>query len=52
LGPAASVVGGLVVLAILVSTWWAPGLRSTLYAALPWMAVLVVGYRFSRPETA
>jgi amino acid transporter, AAT family len=51
LGPAASVVGGTLILAILVSTWWAPGLRSTLFAALPWLAVLVVGYRFSRPET-
>ncbi len=51
LGPAASVVGGALILAILVSTWWAPGLRSTLYAALPWLAALVVGYRFSRPKT-
>jgi len=51
LGPAASVVGAIMVFAILVSTWWAPGLRSTLYAALPWMAVLVVGYRLSRPKS-
>jgi L-asparagine transporter-like permease len=51
LGPAGSVVGGLVILAILVSTWWAPGLRPTLYAALPWMAVLALGYRLSRPKT-
>jgi L-asparagine transporter-like permease len=51
LGPWGSVVGGLAVFVILVSTWWAPGLRSTLYAALPWMAVLVVGYRLSRPTT-
>jgi L-asparagine transporter-like permease len=52
LGPAGSVVGGLVVFAILVSTWWAPGLRSTLIAAGPWLGVLVVGYRLSRPKWA
>jgi L-asparagine transporter-like permease len=50
LGPAASVAGGVVVLALLVSTWWAPGLRSTLLAAGPWLAVLVLGYRLSRPS--
>jgi L-asparagine transporter-like permease len=50
LGPAGSVVGGLAVFAILVSTWWA-GLQSTLEAAVPWMVVLVVGYRLSKPKT-
>jgi len=51
LGPAASVLGGLVVFAILISTWWAPGLRSTVLAAGPWLVVLVVGYHLSRPRT-
>jgi amino acid transporter, AAT family len=51
LGTRASAFGALMVFAILVSTWWAPGLRATLYAALPWMAALVVGYRLSRPKS-
>ncbi len=51
LGSTASVVGGALVLAILVSTWWAPGLRPTLLAALPWLAILVVGHRLSRPKS-
>jgi L-asparagine transporter-like permease len=49
LGPAASMAGAALILAILVSTWWVPGLRSTLFAAIPWLAVLAVGYRLSKP---
>jgi L-asparagine transporter-like permease len=48
LGPAASVAGGVLILAFLVSTWWAPGLRSTLFAALPWLTVLALTYRAGR----
>ncbi len=51
-GTTASVAGGATVLAILVSTWWAPGLRSTLLAAGPWLVVLVLGYGLSRPKTS
>jgi L-asparagine transporter-like permease len=50
LGPAASVAGAAFILALLVSTWWAPGLRATLYAAPPWLAALAVGYRLSRSD--
>jgi L-asparagine transporter-like permease len=50
LGRAASVAGVAVMAAILVSTWWAPGLRVTLLAAGPWLAVLGVGYAMSRPH--
>jgi len=49
-GRAGSVVGVLLVGAILVTTWWVPGLRSTLLAAGPWIAVLAVGYGFLRPK--
>ena len=52
LGPTASVLGALAVFAILVSTWWAPGLRVTLLAAGPWLAILAAGYLLSRPRTA
>jgi L-asparagine transporter-like permease len=46
-GRLGSVVGALVMGAILVSTWWAPGLRVTLYASLPWLGVVALLYALS-----
>jgi AAT family amino acid transporter len=40
-------VGAALIAAILVSTWWAPGLRSTLIAGGPWLLLLAIGYRVS-----
>src|SRR4029077_19571432 len=40
-------VGAALIAAILVSTWWAPGLRSTLIAGGPWLLLLAIGYRLS-----
>ena len=49
--PLTSWVGAALVAGILVSTWWAPGLRSTLIAGGPWLALLAVGYLLSsRPR--
>ena len=45
--PLTSVVGALMVAGILVSTWWVPGLESTLVAGGPWLLLLAVGYRLS-----
>jgi L-asparagine transporter-like permease len=39
--------GAALIAAILVSTWWAPGLRSTLIAGGPWLLLLAIGYRVS-----
>jgi AAT family amino acid transporter len=39
--------GALLIAAILVSTWWVPGLRSTLIAGGPWLLLLAIGYRVS-----
>jgi L-asparagine transporter-like permease len=47
-GAAGSWLGATLMLALLVTTWWAPGLRGTLLAAGPWLLVLTVGYRVSR----
>jgi amino acid transporter, AAT family len=44
----ASLAGAAMMAGLLVSTWWAPGLRITLLAGIPWMAVLAAGYAFSR----
>lgn len=46
--PLGSCAGATLVGAILLSTWWAPGLRSTLLAGGPWLALLAVGYRLSK----
>jgi amino acid transporter, AAT family len=48
LGSAGSIVGLLVVVAVLVSTWWTPGLRPTLLAAGPWILIVVIGYRVTQ----
>jgi len=49
--PPGSVAGALLVGGILVSTWWVPGLESTLVAGGPWLALLAVGY-WMRPSRA
>jgi L-asparagine transporter-like permease len=45
--PLGSYAGAALIAAILVSTWWVPGLRSTLLAGGPWLLLLAIGYRFS-----
>lgn len=45
--PVPSCVGAALIAGILASTWWVPGLRSTLVAGGPWLLVLAVGYRLS-----
>jgi L-asparagine transporter-like permease len=46
-GEAGSILGTIVMLAILVSTWWAPGLRVTLEASLPWLGLVALAYWLS-----
>ena len=45
---AASAIGALSILAVLLSTWWVPDLRITLVAGVPWLALLAAGYACSR----
>lgn len=45
--PWGSYAGAALVAAILVSTWWVPGLRSTLLAGGPWLLLLAIGYRLA-----
>jgi amino acid transporter, AAT family len=45
--PVASWLGAAAIAAILLSTWWVPGLESTLVAGGPWLALLGIGYRLS-----
>jgi AAT family amino acid transporter len=46
--PIGSCIGGAAILAILISTWWVPGLGSTLITGIPWLALLVIGYLVTR----
>ena len=48
--PLASYLGALLIGGILVSTWWVPGLESTLVAGGPWLLLLAIGYRLSPPS--
>ncbi len=48
LARAASALGVAAMAAMLLSTWWAPGLRITLLAGVPWLLVLVAGYASAR----
>jgi L-asparagine transporter-like permease len=45
--PLGSYAGAALVAAIMASTWWVPGLRSTLVAGGPWLLLLAIGYRLS-----
>ncbi len=45
--PLGSWAGAALIVAILVSTWWVPDLRSTLLAGGPWLLLLAIGYRLS-----
>ena len=45
--PLGSYTGAALVAAIMASTWWVPGLRSTLVAGGPWLLLLAIGYRLS-----
>jgi L-asparagine transporter-like permease len=42
--PIASYVGAAAIAAILIATYWLPGLESTLLSGGPWLALLAVGY--------
>jgi L-asparagine transporter-like permease len=46
-GRPGSVLGAVMLAALFATAWWVPGLRSTVLAAGPWLAVLFVSYRLS-----
>jgi L-asparagine transporter-like permease len=50
--PLGSYAGAALVSAILISTWWVPGLGSTLLIAVPWLILLGIGYFASRRWSA
>lgn len=42
--PYTSILGASLVAAIIVTTWWVPGMRTTVFSGLPWLAFLTVVY--------
>jgi len=42
--PYTSILGALAVAAIITTTWWVPGMRPTILAGLPWLALLTIAY--------
>jgi L-asparagine transporter-like permease len=46
--PVASWAGAAAIGAVLISTWFVPGLESTIVAGGPWLALLGFGYRLAR----
>jgi len=42
--PFTTILGGTAVLAVLISTWWADGMRVTLQAGVPWLILLTIAY--------
>jgi L-asparagine transporter-like permease len=42
--PFTTILGGLAVLAIIISTWWVEGMRVTLESGIPWLLVLSLCY--------
>ena len=45
---ACSAVGLVLMIAIIVTTWWTPGLRVTLESGIPWLILLTIAWRLSR----
>jgi L-asparagine transporter-like permease len=42
--PFSTILGGLAVLAVLLSTWWVDGMRVALQAGIPWLLMLTLVY--------
>lgn len=42
--PFSTILGGLAVLAILLSTWWVDGMRVALQTGIPWLLMLTLVY--------
>ena len=40
--PYTSIAGAVLVTAIIVTTWWVPGMRPTIIAGIPWLAIVTI----------
>ncbi len=42
--PYTSILGAILVAAIIATTWWVPGMRPTIYSGLPWLVLITLIY--------
>jgi L-asparagine transporter-like permease len=42
--PWTSILGAVLVVAIIATTWWVPGMRPTILSGVPWLALVTLGY--------
>jgi amino acid transporter, AAT family len=42
--PYTSILGAVLVAGIIITTWWVPGMRPTIFSGLPWLAFLTAAY--------
>jgi L-asparagine transporter-like permease len=42
--PWTSILGAILVAAIIATTWWVPGMQPTILSGIPWLALISVGY--------
>jgi L-asparagine transporter-like permease len=42
--PYTSILGAAAITAILATTWWVEGMRVTIIAGIPWLAILSIAY--------
>jgi L-asparagine transporter-like permease len=50
--PYTSVLGAVAVAAIITTTWWVPGMRTTILSGLPWLAFISAAYWLRRRSKA
>jgi L-asparagine transporter-like permease len=48
--PYTSILGVLMVITIIISTWWVPGMRPTIYSGIPWLALITLAYVLRRSK--
>jgi amino acid transporter, AAT family len=46
--PYTSILGAMLVAGIIATTWWVPGMRPTIYAGFPWLAMISLAYWLQR----
>jgi len=49
--PYTTLLGAAAMIAILATTWWAEGMRITLIAGVPWLAIISLAYIFAARQT-
>jgi amino acid transporter, AAT family len=49
--PYTSIIGAVLVAAIIATTWWVPGMRATIIAGIPWLVIVTIAYKLQSRRT-